>query len=82
MQDQATDNYRWFKQRLPEFLVRHRGEHALLHDSAVTEFYRTSLDAVRAGLTKYGEGNFSVEPVDDVVEDLGFYSHVSSALHA
>ena len=82
MQDQATDNYTWFRQRLPEFLAGHRGQHALLHNKSVTEFYRTSLDAVMAGFKIHGEGNFSVEPVDDNIEDLGFYSHVSSALHA
>lgn len=82
MRDQSTANYAWFRQILPNLLNSHRGQHALLHDGAVNSYYRTSLEAIKAGLAQYGEGNFSVELVDDVVEDLGFYSHVSSALRA
>jgi hypothetical protein len=63
-------------------LSAHRGEHALLHNNGVTAFYQTSFEAIKAGFARFGEGNFSVELVDDSVEDLGFYSHVSAALHA
>ncbi|MDE1468132.1 hypothetical protein [Aurantiacibacter sp. D1-12] len=82
MRDQSEANYRWFKSNLTKLLANHRGEHALLHDESVDEFFATSLEAIMAGMKRYGEGNFSVEPVDDAVEDLGFYSHVSSALRA
>ncbi|MEQ1540580.1 MAG: hypothetical protein ABL928_16765 [Sphingorhabdus sp.] len=82
MRDQTEANYRWFKSRLADLMVSHRGFHALLHNQSVDDYFRTSLDAVKAGLSKHGEGNFSVELVDDTFEDLGFYSHVSSALRA
>lgn len=82
MQDQSEINYRWFLESLPELLTTKRGQHALLHNKAIADFFPTSLDAIKAGLTKFGEGNFSVEPVDDSIEDLGFYSHVGSALRA
>ena len=82
MRDQSEENYRWFKGCLAELMVSHRGFHALLHNQSVEDYFGTSLDAIRVGLSKHGEGNFSVELVDDVIEDLGFYSHVSSALHA
>lgn len=82
MQDQSETNYSWFLERRPELLTTHRGQHALLHDKTVTGFFSTSLDAIIDGLSKFGEGNFSVEPVDDDIEDLGFYSHVGSALRA
>lgn len=82
MSDQFEDNYRWFKGHLTDLLVSHRGLHALLHNRAVDGYFNTSLEAIKAGLTKHGEGNFSVELVDDSAEDLGFYSHVSSALRA
>jgi hypothetical protein len=80
--DQSTTNYAWFQQCLPDLLKTHRGKHALLHNNHVAAYHRTSLEAVKAGLAQFGEGNFSVELVDDHVEDLGFYSHVSAALHA
>ena len=82
MQDQAEANYRWFKGRLADLMVAHRGAHALLHDQDVDDFFATSLEAVKAGIVRHGEGNFSVEPVDDTIEDLGFFSHVSAALRA
>lgn len=82
MLDQSEDNYRWFKGSLVDLMATHRGLHALLHNQSVDGYFRTSLEAIKAGLSKHGEGNFSVELVDDVVEDLGFYSHVSSALRA
>ena len=82
MRDQVAANYEWFRQCLPALLHTHRGQHALLHDEAVTSYHATSLEAVKAGLIKFGEGKFSVEAIDDEVADLGFYSHVDSALLA
>jgi hypothetical protein len=82
MLDQSEENYRWFKGCLADLLISHRGKHALLHDQTVDGYFGTSLEAIKAGISRHGEGNFSVQLVDDVVEDLGFYSHVSSALRA
>lgn len=82
MQDQSEENYRWFKGCIADLMVSHRGFHALLRNQSVDGYFGTSLEAIKAGLTKHGEGNFSVELVDTVVEDLGFYSHVSSTLRA
>jgi hypothetical protein len=82
MHDQSAVNYAWFQKILPDLLKTHKGQHALLHNNHVTDYYKSSLDAVKAGLGQFGEGNFSVELIDDAVEDLGFYSHVSAALHA
>lgn len=82
MQDQAEANYRWFKDHLDDLMTAHRGRHALLHDQDAKGFFASSLEAIKVGLVKYGEGNFSVESVDDTIEDLGFFSHVSSALRA
>lgn len=82
MFDQSDDNYSWFKGQLTDLMAMHKGLHALLHNRAVDEYFTSSLEAVKAGLTRYGEGNFSVELIDDSVEDLGFYSHVGSTLRA
>ena len=82
MPDQTEANYSWFKQCLPALLATHRGQHALLHNKRVEGYFATSLEAVKAGLNLFGDGNFSVEPVDDSIEDLGFYSHVGAALRA
>lgn len=82
MNEQSEANYKWFQGDLPNLLAKHRGQHALIHNQSITGYYQTSLEAIRAGLIQFSEGCFSVELVDDVVEDLGFYSHVSAALHA
>jgi hypothetical protein len=82
MNDQMTTNYIWFQQNLQKLLPAHKGQHALLHDNSIAEFYQSSMEAIKAGLVKFGEGEFSVELVDDAVEDLGFYSHVTSTLRA
>lgn len=82
MQDQFESNYAWFRAALPNFIRQHRGQHALLHNRSVAAYYPSSLEAIKAGMMKFGEGNFSVEIVDDRIEDLGFYSHVDSALRA
>ena len=82
MVDQAVENYTAFRQVMPELLKEHRGQHALLHDGSIMAYYQTSLDAIKEGLWRFGEENFTVELVDDAVEDLGFYSHVSAALQA
>jgi len=80
--DQSETNFSWFQDQLPELMTTNKGQHALLHNKAVEGFFNSSIEAIKAGIMHYGEGNFSVEPVDDKVEDLGFYSHVSSALRA
>lgn len=82
MCDQSERDYAWFRSQLASFLLSNRGKHALVHKESVAEFFPSSLDAIKAGMTRFGAGNFTVELVDDRVEDLGFYSHVNSALHA
>lgn len=82
MQDQAEENYLWFKSRRAGLAASNKGRHALLHNQGVVAYFGSSLEAIKAGFSRHGEGNFSVEPVDDITEDLGFYSHVSATLRA
>ena len=82
MRNQAEANFHWFQENLSLLLEQNRGSHVLLHDCAVAGYFASSLDAIKEGMSRFGEGNFSVEAVDDKIEDLGFYSHVGSALHA
>ena len=82
MTDQLEANYQWFQERLLDLLSTHKGKHALLHQQEIVDYFETSLEAIKVGISHFGEGNFSVELVDDKVEDLGFYSHVNTPLHA
>ena len=82
MSDRSESDYAWFRSQLASFLPNNRGKHALLHKKSVAEFFPTSLEAIKSGRMRFGDGNFTVEVVDDRVEDLGFYSHVNTALRA
>ena len=82
MSDQASANYDWFKGQLADLLKDHRGQHVLIHNQKPIAFFEESLPAILEGYKQFGEGNFSVESVDNAVEDLGFFSHVASSLHA
>jgi hypothetical protein len=82
MQDQTSANFEAFSRLLPDLLEQHRGYHALIHSGEIVGYYSSSIAAIKAGYKEFGEGCFSVELVDDVPEDLGFFSHVSAALHA
>ncbi|PHR21777.1 MAG: hypothetical protein COA41_01335 [Sphingopyxis sp.] len=75
-------NFLAFQKLLPTILEDHRGQHALLYSGKIKGYFPTSLDAIKAGIQSFGEGRFSVQQVDDKIEDLGFYSHVDSALQA
>jgi len=79
---QLESNYTWFKQQLDELLSKHRGQHALIHNQEIVGYFENNIDAIKEGLSQYGEENFSVELVDDKIEDLGFYSHVATPLQA
>lgn len=82
MQDQVSENLEAFRRELPNLLPGHRGEHVLIHAGNMVGLYSSSLAAVTEGYIRFGEGRFSVELIDDRPEDLGFFSHVGSALRA
>lgn len=71
-----------FQELLPTILKDHKGEHALLHSGNIEGYFSSSLEAIKAGLDRFGEGRFSVQLVHDQIDDLGFFSHVNSALQA
>lgn len=78
----VDQNFLTFQKLLPSILKDHRGQHALLYSGKISGYFPSSLDAIKAGLESYGEGNFSVQQVGEQIDDLGFYSHVNTALHA
>lgn len=78
----TDQNFLKFQELLPTILGDHRGQHALLHSGDIKGYFSSSLEAVKAGLERFGEGQFSVQQVGDQIDDLGFFSHVNSALQA
>jgi hypothetical protein len=76
--DQVEQNYAAFVAKLPELLKTHLGKFALMHDSAIIEFYDTARDAYVAGSAQFKSGDFSIQEVVGTPVDLGYYSHAMS----
>lgn len=67
--DQLERNYSAFVAKLPELLTAHRGEHVLMHDGEVVDFFDTEKDAHTAGGRLFGKMH-SVQEVIDRSADL------------
>lgn len=75
-------NYEAFLERLPALLKERPGQHALMHDAEIIEFFETAKDAIVAGIRTFGQGSYSVQEVSGQAEDLGFYSYAGSSMQA
>lgn len=80
--DQVDQNYAVFERVLPSLLQTNPGEFALMHDAQVVRFRSTALAAVSDGMRLFGPGNYSVQEVTSLADDLGFYSYAGGALQA
>tara|TARA_R110000822_G_scaffold15606_8_gene53709 strand:- start:1106 stop:1366 length:261 start_codon:yes stop_codon:yes gene_type:complete len=75
-------NYYAFRSQLPSLLRNHAGQYALMHKQKVISFFDNAIDAITEGLSKYGDGGYSIQEVTRDVENLGFYSYAGGALQA
>lgn len=69
-------NYEFFKTKVSELKSDHLNEFALLHHEKINKFFMSEDDAIQIGIEKYGEGNFSVQQVNDNSIELGYQSCV------
>jgi len=74
-QQQVDENLKFFVSELPKLSQTHMGQFALLRNGAITDFFSTPVDALKAGKSLYSDGLFSIQQVTDVPIDLGFFSH-------
>ena len=74
-QAEVDRNFAAFNKLLPELLKSHPGKLALMHDGNVVDFFDTLSDAVRFGVVKFGDHNFSVQEVTRQTVNLGFHSY-------
>lgn len=78
-QKQVDDNYEAFLQRLKvgdDFYQKNYGKYALMHDSEIIDVFDSWQDARKAAKLLYKKGElFSIQKVDTMPIDLGFYSH-------
>jgi hypothetical protein len=74
-QDEVDRNLQYFLSQLPKLAQSQFGKFALLRHQTITDFFTTSVDALKAGKNLYPDGIFSIQQVTDVPIDLGFFSH-------
>ncbi|KAF3977253.1 MAG: hypothetical protein HFP77_08125 [Methylococcales symbiont of Iophon sp. n. MRB-2018] len=75
-QKEVDRNYDFFKTQISQLKSDHLNEFALLHDKKINDFFISEDDAIRIGTEKYGEGNFSVQRVNDSSIELGYQSYL------
>ena len=69
-------NYDFFKTQISQLKKDHLNKFALLHNKEILGFFIGEDDAIEFGTEKYGEGNFSVQQVNDRSIELGYQSYV------
>ena len=74
-QEEVDRNYEAFMRMLPDLLMQHRGQHALMKDAKVLGFYSTPQDASSAAESFISDGLYSIQHVTDAPVDLGYFSH-------
>ena len=75
-QQEIDQNFKAFRERLPEILAEHGGKFALMRHAEIVEYFDTARDAMVYGQKEFVEdGLFSVQEVTERVVDLGFFSH-------
>ena len=75
IQKEVDENYKAFKELLPELLKDHRGRFALMRDKEVVQIFDSVHDAVVFAKDKYEDELFSVQEVTEQSADLGYFSH-------
>lgn len=74
-QSEIDNNYEAFKEILGELMEGHKGEYALMKNRKIVTYFSTFLDAEKAGYLLDKDGLFSVQKVDNSIENLGVFSY-------
>jgi murein L,D-transpeptidase YafK len=74
--EQAIDrNYTWFLTQLSALLPAHEGRYALIHNQSLIALFDTPGDAQREGERQFPGGFYSIQPVEQEVVDMGYFSY-------
>ena len=69
-------NYTAFMQRLPELLLAHEGQYALMRDGNIVEYFCGPREALLAGRQRFADDLFSVQEIRRSEADFGWFSRV------
>ncbi len=72
---EISQNLERFLQALPTLVLEHKGEYALLRHGRIEGFFESALDAQIAGNQKFSDQIFSIQCVEDIAEELGYFSY-------
>lgn len=73
--DEIDRNLVAFLEMLPALGRDHAGEWALMRNTEIVGFYDSALDAQIAGNNKFDDYIFSIQPVKEEAEGLGYFSY-------
>lgn len=74
---EVRKNFDFFQSVVGEWMPKHAGKFALLHNGGLVDFFDQPGDAVCIAQSRFEVGNFSIQRVTDRPVDLGFLSYAS-----
>ena len=60
---------------LPDLMAKHEGQYALMRHGNIIDFFPDALDAQIAGNRRFDDSVFSIQPIQDATEQLGYFSY-------
>lgn len=72
---EINSNFEAFSRLLPTMLVERFGQSALMKAGRVVGFYKTTGAALSTAKKSYPDGIFSIQKVENIPVDLGWFSH-------
>lgn len=79
IETEVDQNYEAFRPQLAELISAERaGQHALMRNREIIDFFASAGDAYRAGKARFSDKLFSVQEVTDKPMYLGYFSHGGS----
>jgi hypothetical protein len=73
--EEIDRNLEKLRKVLPEIMPEHGGQYALMRHGDIVEFFPDALDAQIAGNQKFEDNIFSIQCVQTVTEQLGYFSY-------
>ncbi len=69
-----NEDYRYYQDQRQIFFASHKGEFVLIKGKANHGFFKTSEEALVAGLKKFGDEDFLIQEVTDEIRTTLFLS--------
>ncbi|MCY4262553.1 MAG: hypothetical protein OXC97_04465 [Candidatus Dadabacteria bacterium] len=70
---EIRENFEAFETFLPSIKQKYIGEFAVLREKQIVDYFDSMEDAVKYADTKYENGVYSIQQVDNRIVDLGYF---------